>query len=43
MSEEIFSIGLNRAITLIAEAKPGRISSSDDKRSWSNIQRIRNQ
>ena len=27
-TEEIFSIGLNRAITLIAEAKPGRISSS---------------
>ena len=27
-AEEIFSIGLNRAITLIAEAKPGRISSS---------------
>ncbi len=26
--DEIFSIGLNRAITLIAEAKPGRISSS---------------
>ncbi len=26
--EEIFSIGLNRAIILIAEAKPGRISSS---------------
>jgi len=26
--EEIFSIGLNRAITLIAESKPGRISSS---------------
>ena len=26
--EEIFSIGLNRAITLIAEAKPGRISTS---------------
>ena len=25
--EEIFSIGLNRAITLIAEAKPGRITS----------------
>jgi len=25
--DEIFSIGLNRAITLIAEAKPGRISS----------------
>jgi len=27
-TEEIFTIGLNRAITLIAEAKPGRISSS---------------
>ena len=26
--EEIFSIGLNRAITLIAEAKPGRMSLS---------------
>ena len=26
--EEIFTIGLNRAITLISEAKPGRISSS---------------
>ncbi len=26
--EEIFSIGLNRAVTLISEAKPGRISSS---------------
>ncbi len=26
--EEIFTIGLNRAVTLIAEAKPGRISSS---------------
>ena len=26
--EEIFSIGLNRAITLIAEAKPGRLSTS---------------
>ena len=26
--EEIFSIGFNRAVTLIAEAKPGRISSS---------------
>ena len=25
--DEIFSIGINRAITLIAEAKPGRISS----------------
>ena len=29
--DEIFSIGLNRAITLIAEAKPGRISSSEIK------------
>ena len=29
--EEIFSIGLNRAITLIAEAKPGRMSSSTIK------------
>ena len=26
--EEIFSIGLNRAVTLMAEAKPGRMSSS---------------
>ena len=26
--EELFTIGLNRAIILIAEAKPGRISSS---------------
>ncbi len=26
--EELFTIGLNRAITLIAEAKPGRMSSS---------------
>ncbi len=26
--DEIFSIGLNRAVTLIAEAKPGRMSSS---------------
>ncbi len=26
--EEIFSIGLNRAVTLIAEARPGRMSSS---------------
>ncbi|MDA7715708.1 DNA topoisomerase I, partial [Pelagibacteraceae bacterium] len=26
--EELFSIGINRAITLIAEAKPGRILSS---------------
>ena len=30
-SEEIFTIGLNRAITMIAEAKPGRISSSELK------------
>ena len=29
--DEIFSIGLNRAITLIADAKPGRISSSTIK------------
>ncbi len=27
-TDELFSIGLNRAITLIADAKPGRISSS---------------
>ena len=27
-AEDIFSIGLNRAITLISDAKPGRISSS---------------
>ena len=26
--DEIFSIGLNRAVTMIAEAKPGRMSSS---------------
>ena len=26
--EELFTIGMNRAITMIAEAKPGRISSS---------------
>ena len=26
--EDIFTIGLNRAVTLISEAKPGRISSS---------------
>ena len=26
--EELFTIGINRAVTLIAEAKPGRISSS---------------
>jgi len=29
--EEIFTIGLNRAVTMIAEAKPGRISSSEIK------------
>ena len=29
--DEIFTIGLNRAITLISEAKPGRISSSEIK------------
>ena len=29
--EDIFTIGLNRAITMIAEAKPGRISSSEIK------------
>ena len=28
VDESLFSIGINRAITLIAEAKPGRISSS---------------
>ena len=27
--EDLFSIGLNRAITLISEAKPGRVSSSE--------------
>ena len=26
--EDLFSIGINRAITLIADTKPGRISSS---------------
>ena len=30
-SEEIFTIGLNRAVTMIADAKPGRISSSEIK------------
>ncbi len=30
-SEDIFTIGLNRAVTLIAEAKPGRMSSSEIK------------
>ena len=30
-SEDIFTIGLNRAIAMIAEAKPGRISSSEIK------------
>ena len=29
--EDLFTIGLNRAITLITEAKPGRISSSEIK------------
>ncbi len=29
--DELFTIGLNRAITLISEAKPGRISSSEIK------------
>ena len=29
--EDLFSIGLNRAITLISESKPGRISSSTIK------------
>ena len=29
--EDLFSIGLNRAITLMSEAKPGRISSSEIK------------
>ena len=29
--DELFSIGLNRAITLISEAKPGRMSSSEIK------------
>merc|ERR1711964_806795 len=30
-SEDIFTIGLNRAVSMIAEAKPGRISSSEIK------------
>ena len=30
-AEDIFTIGLNRAITMIAEAKPGRISSTEIK------------
>ena len=29
--EDIFTIGLNRAVSMIAEAKPGRISSSEIK------------
>ena len=29
--DELFTIGLNRAITLISEAKPGRMSSSEIK------------
>jgi len=31
VSEDIFTIGLNRAVDMIAEAKPGRISSSEIK------------
>ena len=31
VSEDIFTIGLNRAVTMLAEAKPGRISSSEIK------------
>ena len=31
VAEDIFSIGLNRAVTMIAESKPGRISSSEIK------------
>ena len=30
-AEDIFTIGLNRAVTMIAEAKPGRVSSSEIK------------
>tara|TARA_B100001123_G_scaffold409194_1_gene503117 strand:- start:538 stop:3099 length:2562 start_codon:yes stop_codon:yes gene_type:complete len=30
-AEDIFTIGLNRAVSMIAEAKPGRISSSEIK------------
>ena len=30
-AEDIFTIGLNRAVAMIAEAKPGRISSSEIK------------
>ena len=30
-AEDIFSIGLNRAVNMIADAKPGRISSSEIK------------
>tara|TARA_B100001123_G_scaffold161072_1_gene185970 strand:+ start:3496 stop:6057 length:2562 start_codon:yes stop_codon:yes gene_type:complete len=30
-AEDIFTIGINRAVTMIAEAKPGRISSSEIK------------
>ena len=29
--EDIFTIGLNRAVAMIAEAKPGRVSSSEIK------------
>ena len=31
VAEDIFTIGLNRAVTMIAEAKPGRMSSSEIK------------
>lgn len=31
VSEDIFTIGLNRAVTMLAEAKPGRMSSSEIK------------
>ena len=30
-AEDIFTIGLNRAVTMISEAKPGRMSSSEIK------------
>ncbi len=30
-AEDIFTIGLNRAVTMIADAKPGRVSSSEIK------------
>ena len=31
LAEDIFTIGLNRAVTMIADAKPGRVSSSEIK------------